>query len=168
MAQRNALDVLRQDHRKVKDLFEAFEESVDLTEQKEAVDTVIKELRRHAQLEEQIFYLVVRESRAVEHLLNEVEEEHQDVEAVIKDLQDMEPEDPLFSDKFIELEDGVLHHIQKDESELFPQAEGSSLDLNGMGQAMLDLRQRLQKEETPVKKPNGHSRAAPTSRRSYA
>src|SRR5258708_39581802 len=105
MAQRNALDVLRQDHRKVKDLFEAFEESVDLTEQKEAVDTVIKELRRHAQLEEQIFYPAVRESMAVEHLLNEAEEEHQDVEAVIKDLQEMAPEDPVFSYKFIELED---------------------------------------------------------------
>jgi hemerythrin superfamily protein len=139
-AQQNALDVLRHDHRKIKDLFETIEESVDLTEQKDAVDSLIQDLRGHLQLEEKIFYPAVKDAFQVEPLVDQSQEELLDIETVIKDLEEMEPEDPLFSDKLMELEDKVAHHIQESETEIFPRVEDSSIDLDQMAESLVSLK----------------------------
>jgi hemerythrin superfamily protein len=144
---RNALDILRQDHRKVKDLFETIEECVDLNEQKEAVDSLLRELRWHARLELEQLYPALKDATRAEHLIDQAQEEHQDMETVMNDLEAMELEDPLFSDKLMELEDKVLHHIQGSESELFPQADETGIDLEELGAGMATLRQRWMQDE---------------------
>jgi hemerythrin superfamily protein len=166
-AQRNAIEFVRQDHQKIKDLFEAFEESDDPSEQKELLGTIILELNMHAQLEDQIFYPAVREATQANHLLDQAQEEHQDADAVMEDLQNLDPGHPLFSDKFIELEDKVLHHIQEEELGILSQAIESNLDLDSLGKSMLEFKNKLlakvpSTEEKPARSKQG---TAPSARR---
>src|SRR4051812_14636079 len=111
----NATGLLRQDHWKLKDLFDLFEESEESSEQKEILETVMRDLRQHIQLGEQVFYPAIREVVPVD-LFDQAQEEHQDLSAVLEDLQDLDLEDPLFLDKFMELEDKTQRHIQLEET----------------------------------------------------
>src|SRR4051812_22540733 len=105
---RKATDLLRQENQKVRDLFVSFEESMDLAEQKDVIQTLIWELQIHTQMADQIFNRALRETGQADHLIDQAEEEHQEFHDVIEDLQAIHHRDPLFSDKFIELEDKVL------------------------------------------------------------
>ena len=52
----DALQMLRDDHRRVRDLFRQFEEAMDASTRKAIVDEAVAELMIHAQLEEEVFY----------------------------------------------------------------------------------------------------------------
>ena len=52
----NAIDMLKQDHRLVEELFEAIEDSQDATEREELFIELADALAVHAALEENIFY----------------------------------------------------------------------------------------------------------------
>jgi hemerythrin superfamily protein len=49
-------DVLRKDHKKVKDLFEEFEQAGNATAKQRIVETVLTELEVHSKLEEELIY----------------------------------------------------------------------------------------------------------------
>ena len=51
----NAIELLREDHQKVKDLFQHFEE-MESGDKKEIVATTLYELEIHMTVEEEIFY----------------------------------------------------------------------------------------------------------------
>jgi hypothetical protein len=140
---RKATDLLRQDNQRVRDLFVAFEESMDLAEQKDVIQNLTDELGIHTQLAEAILHPALLRSAHVEHLIDEAQEEHQEFHAIVEDLQAIDHRDPMFSDKFIELEDKVLNHLQNEEAELLLHAEDAGLDLDELGEEMLKLRERL-------------------------
>ena len=71
----NAIEMLREDHRKVQGLFEKSEESSDGKEQ--ICEQTIAELETHATLEEEIFYPAAREQIEDKELIDEAQEEHQ-------------------------------------------------------------------------------------------
>jgi len=55
----NAIDLLREDHQKVKDLFQHFE-GMDSGDKREIVATTLHELAIHTTVEEEIFYPAAR------------------------------------------------------------------------------------------------------------
>lgn len=115
--------LLREDHRKVKELFRKFEATEDTQAKKAIADTAILELDIHARLEEEIFYPAVRKmSDDVEEIMNEAEEEHHVVEELMKELLQMKADDPMFTAKFTVMSENVEHHIDEEESEMLPKA----------------------------------------------
>lgn len=153
--------MLREDHRKVKELFRKFEATEDHKEQKAIADTVILELDVHARLEEEIFYPAVRKmSDDVEELMNEAEEEHHVVEEIMKELMQMKPDDPMFAAKFKVMSENVEHHIDEEESMMLPKAAEL-----GRG-TMEDLGARMEKRKQQLL--SGATNGRRTSRRSTA
>src|SRR5215213_8467261 len=82
--QDDAIELLKQDHRKVEQLFKQFEELKEEDEEAtaEIVEAACAELQIHDKIETEIFYPAVREQaedEEVEDLLDEAEVEHESV-----------------------------------------------------------------------------------------
>jgi hemerythrin-like domain-containing protein len=140
----NAIEMLREDHRKVQELFQQFEEGDD--EAKEQVaDQTIRELEIHAALEEEIFYPAAREEVDEEETIDEALEEHHVAKLLLAELKKMSPGDKHYEAKYKVLAESVKHHIKEEESELFPSIQGS-LDAEKVGQQMETRKPKLQQK----------------------
>ena len=140
----NAIEMLREDHRKVQGLFEQFEESSDGKEQ--ICEQAIVELETHAALEEEIFYPAAKQVDEKE-LIDEAQEEHHVVKLIIAELKKMSASDERFEAKFKVMSESVKHHIQEEESELFPMVE-DKLDVESLGEQMQARKEELQERSS--------------------
>lgn len=148
----NAVELLREDHRKVEDLFEEFE-GADSRSRQRIVDQALTELEIHATLEEGLIYPAIREALDEDEIMDQALEEHHVVEFLIKELRKMGPKDERYSAKFQVLSEIVKHHIEEEESQILPQAEGSDLDLAELGQEAM-----MQKEKLMAKMSSGSNK----------
>ena len=72
----SAIDALKQDHRRVEQLFAEFEEEADGDRKDGLVQEICRELIIHTKLEEEIFYPACREGISEEEMLDEAQVEH--------------------------------------------------------------------------------------------
>src|SRR5918993_5817570 len=97
-APRDAVALLKQDHRAVEALFDEFEEAEE-QEQSTLADRICKMLTVHAQIEEAILYPAAKEAFEDEEeldLVNEANVEHQSAKDLIAKIETMTPEDETF------------------------------------------------------------------------
>ena len=141
----NALELLKQDHAKVKQSFKEFEkmDHEDEATMQEMVRAVCAELKAHTTIEEEIFYPAVRAVIEDEDLMNEAQVEHAAAKDLIAQLEGMNPDDPLYSATFTVLGEYVLHHVKEEESEMFPQVRKAKLDLAELGARIMERKQQL-------------------------
>jgi hemerythrin-like domain-containing protein len=119
----DAITLLKEDHRTVEGLFKRFEKAGDkaYTEKRAVVDRIREELSKHAAVEEQLFYPVVRATvPETEDIALESLEEHHIVKWVLSELDAMAPEDERFDAKVTVLIENVRHHVEEEEQEFFP------------------------------------------------
>jgi hemerythrin-like domain-containing protein len=170
-AEPNALEMLEEDHKKVQKLFKQFEKIDGDDEARAAiVEEAIAELRIHAAIEEQIFYPAAREALGEdednEDLLNEAAVEHESAKTLMEKLETMEPSDPLFSATFTVLGEYVSHHIEEEESQLFPKAKKAKMDLEGLAEELREAKQQMLAEmglETPGEDEEVEAEEAPVA-----
>jgi len=120
----DAITLLKNDHKTIEKLFKQFEksDSSDTSARRKLVDQIIEELSVHASIEEQVFYPAVREDvpDAEDEVLEGLEEHHI-VKWTLSELEDMDPSHERFEAKVTVLMEGVRHHVEEEESELFPE-----------------------------------------------
>lgn len=142
------VDMLKEDHDTVQDLFEQFEKEKKLDRKEKIARTAIEELKVHVSVEEELFYPVVREelgeNEEMEELLDEALEEHHVVKFLIRELDEMMPEDDRFSAKFTVLAENVKHHIQEEETEMFPKAKKTRANSEAIAAQMAERKEELQ------------------------
>lgn len=117
--------LLKEDHKLVKQLFRDFEKAKDSATPKakrELVDQICTELVRHSFIEETIFYPAAREAApdTSDEVLESVEEHHV-VAWLLSELQGLDPGEETFDAKVTVLIENTRHHIEEEETELFPQ-----------------------------------------------
>jgi hemerythrin superfamily protein len=145
----NALTMLKEDHDKVKDAFKQFEslDREDVATCRELVESVCADLRVHALLEEEIVYPAVRAAIGDEDLMNEAAIEHETAKTLIEQLENMGPDDPNYFATFTVLGEYVMHHVEEEEGEMFPQAKkAKDLDLVSLGEQLMARKQELTSE----------------------
>ena len=116
------VDMLKEDHTKVKALFEDFKKA-EGREKTEIAKTAIQELEVHAELEERLIYPASRQEIDADDTMNEAVEEHHLVHVLIKELKKLKPSDERFAAKFNVLGELVKHHVEEEEGEILPAAE---------------------------------------------
>jgi hemerythrin superfamily protein len=79
-------DMLREDHMKVKGLFEEFEQADDADAKQRIVETALAELEVHAKLEEELIYPEIRQE-IDDDLMDEALEERHVVYGLIGELK---------------------------------------------------------------------------------
>jgi len=150
-----AIEMLKDDHAKVKKAFKEFEkmDRSDTESCRQMVESVCEDLRVHTSLEEEIFYPAVRAAIEDEDIMNEAAVEHETAKMLIEQLENMGPDDPNYFATFTVLGEYVMHHVQEEEGEMFPQAKkAQDLDLDALGEEMRRRKEELSaevaKEET--------------------
>ena len=142
-----ATEILRQDHAKVRKIFDEFESTEESAAKRRLVETCLIELTIHSKLEEELFYPAARK-HSDEDIVDEAEEEHHVAKLLIAELSTMTPSDKRYDAKFTVLSDSIRHHIEEEEGEMFPSFEKSGVDLQTLGQEMMERKQNLMQEVT--------------------
>jgi hemerythrin-like domain-containing protein len=138
--------VLTADHRTVERLFAEIETSTgDPKRRREVIDVVIAELSRHASVEEQYLYPAAREYlSAGEDLADHEITEHAEAEELMRKIVPLDTTDPQFDTLLAELIEGIRHHVQEQETELFPRLRHACTHetLVDLGRSVADARKR--------------------------
>lgn len=157
----DATELLEGQHRQVDALFERFE-AADDDERRRIVGDIIRELRMHTTIEEEIFYPAIRDriSRLEDDLL-EAYEEHHAVELLIDELDGMSPGDERFEAKATVVKELVQHHVEEEEDELFPEVREtlSPEELTELGDRLAARYQDLAAAEDDPSKEELYERA---------
>src|SRR5690606_27729554 len=117
----NAIRILKDDHKKVKDFFTQFESATRRSQKKKIVAQAIAALKIHAALEEDIFYPAVRKAVGKD-IMTEADEEHHVAKVLIAELEEMDGSEAHYDAKFKVLAESVRHHIKEEEGKMLPKA----------------------------------------------
>jgi hemerythrin superfamily protein len=115
----NALEILKQDHQKVKELFQEATRGEQNT-RKDLFDKIDTELEIHAHIEETVFYPALEEHEELKDMVAEAFEEHQEVKTLLEEIEELGSESHDFGAKLQELMESVEHHVAEEEGEMFP------------------------------------------------
>jgi hemerythrin superfamily protein len=110
----HAIEMLREDHRKVKNLFEEFKHAEQKQTKELIVENILRELEVHATVEEEIFYPAAEKQTDEKESLDEAREEHHVVKLVINELRKMSAGDERYDAKYTVLAESVKHHIEEE------------------------------------------------------
>ncbi|MBX8621787.1 hemerythrin domain-containing protein [Pseudomonas glycinae] len=148
----NAIDLLKTDHEKVKGILNQLSESTDraLKKRAELLDKLELEITIHTQLEEQILYPAFKEAGGKEQdeMYYEAKEEHRTVDSlVLPDLKSTDPSTPEFAGRVKVVKELLEHHIEEEETEMFPQARKllGKAKLEELGKEMEVMKASLKK-----------------------
>ncbi|TDC31607.1 hemerythrin domain-containing protein [Micromonospora sp. KC213] len=120
--ERDVVDVLTADHREVEAIFVELESRQGTPKRRrQLADVVIAELVRHSVAEEAYVYPAARKAlpdgdRIAEHEISE----HAEAERTMKELESLDPSDSRFDELLAKLTRTIRHHVQDEESDLFP------------------------------------------------
>jgi len=99
----DAIDMLKADHEKVKELFRQYEAAGGRAYQKKSIaEEVFTEITVHSTLEEELFYPAVKAEtdKQGQALVAESIEEHHVVATLIEELKALDPKDERYDAKF--------------------------------------------------------------------
>lgn len=119
----DAITMLKDDHRSVEALFKRFEKAGDraFALKRNVVDTIVKELSKHAAIEEELFYPATRATvPGIDDMVLESIEEHHIVKWVLSEIEHMDPHEESFDAKVTVLIENVRHHVKEEEGDYFP------------------------------------------------
>jgi hemerythrin superfamily protein len=117
----NALELLKQDHEKVKELFEQAEGVDDSKERKQLFSQIKKELDTHSRIEEKIFYPAMKKHEELKDLVSESLKEHKQVKSMLRQMTKMSAATAKFQEKLTTLMEAVEHHAEEEEEgKMFP------------------------------------------------
>jgi hemerythrin-like domain-containing protein len=138
--EKNAVDLILQQHQQVRDLFKKIR-AADGKECKELVNLASDLLIVHTLLEERVFYPAMKkvDPEKIEHSL----EEHQEADELLYSLNDLSYLSPGFKEKVDSLLEAVEHHVEEEEESLLPEARRTLDNLDELGEEMQALQRRL-------------------------
>jgi hemerythrin superfamily protein len=136
---RDAIALLKQDHRTVEELFEKFEKASGDGRKQSLAEEICLELSVHAEIEEEIFYPAC-EGKVDEDLLKESYVEHDGAKLLIAEIMAGGPkEDEFYDAKVKVLSEEIEHHVEEEEKRLeglFAQARKAGLDMDALGEEL--------------------------------
>ncbi len=138
-----ATAMLRADHQRVSELFEQYEKARSVAKKKDLVTTICTELTVHAQIEEEIFYPAVKKALRDKELVPEATVEHATLKNLIAQVEGVEPDGEMFDAKITVLSEYVKHHVKEEQTQMFPKAKKTALDMRALGAQMAARKEEL-------------------------
>jgi len=159
----DAIALLKDDHQRVKAMFERFERTRGDAQKERLAGQICDELKVHAQIEEEIFYPAVREAIDDEDLMNEAQVEHDSAKELIAQIEAGTASDDRYDALVKVLGEYVMHHVKEEEREMFKQARAADLDLAEIGEQLRE-RKRVLVSGSPAERIVGRIASAIGSR----
>lgn len=135
----NALELLKQDHHTVKQLFEQAENAADEKEKRQLFGEVHDELDTHARIEEEIFYPAMQQHEELKDMVLESIEEHKQIKTLLREIDNLKAESEKFEPKLKVLMENVSHHAEEEEEgKMFPKVREliGEEELESLGQKL--------------------------------
>lgn len=142
-APKDAIALLKADHEAVSQLFAEYEKSRSVPNKKALVAEICTALTVHAQIEEELFYPAVKSVLKDKLLVPEATVEHTSVKDLIAQLEGVQPDGEMYDAKVKVLSEYVKHHVKEEQTEMFPKAKASSLDMVELGALMAARKDEL-------------------------
>jgi hypothetical protein len=143
---KDAIALLKEDHRKVEKLFKEFEAAKGDGRKEKLAREIGLELSVHAAIEEEIFYPAC-EGKVDEELLKESYVEHDAAKLLIAEIDAGKGEsDEYFDSKVKVLQEQIEHHVEEEEKPktgVFAQARDAKLDLDALGEELAERKREL-------------------------
>lgn len=115
-------ELLKNDHQEVKQIMQTITKGS--RQQREPLFVELNdELTTHMQLEEKLFYPKLQKNPDCKDLMKDALQEHQEAKNALKKLERLDADSSDWMPTFKQLQQGVLHHIQDEETKVFPKAE---------------------------------------------
>ena len=146
--QRDAVALLKADHRKVEDLFERFEKATRKEQKKKLATEICTELSIHASIEEEIFYPACQ-GEVDDKKINEAYVEHDGAKVLIAEIEASEPTDAFYDAKVTVLSQLIKHHVKEEEQPgegTFAQAKKGGVDMAALGERLAARKQELKSQ----------------------
>lgn len=150
---KNAIELLKEDHRKVKELLSELVQTTTRAEKKrrQLLDKIDQELHIHTHIEEEIFYPAFKAAGNAEFskVYFEALEEHRSVnELVLPDLKKTTPTSEKFSGRAKVLKELIEHHADEEEKDMLKKAAKAMKkeELAELGKKMSERKQELQRQ----------------------
>ncbi len=147
MAQ-DAVTLLKEDHRKVEELFSQFEDAKGASAKQKIALQICKELIVHSRIEEEIFYPAC-EGKVDADDLKEAYVEHDGAKVLIAEIEKGKPSDEYYDAKVKVLSEQIEHHVKEEEQRLvgiFSQAKRHGVDMDALGQQLAARKAELMAE----------------------
>jgi competence ComEA-like helix-hairpin-helix protein len=155
MAQRDAIQILEKDHRNVKSLLAKLKRaSGSASDCGPILSELAKAVHEHTTIEEEIFYPAFHDAvrgKRDEKLFYESTEEHHVVDLVLPEVERAKPATMAFAAKVKVLGELLTHHLDEEESTLFPKARRAlgAAKLVEIGEALTRRKEELEGKAKP-------------------
>lgn len=138
----DALSILKNDHERVKQLFEDYG-SADAQRKGAVARLICQELKVHAQIEEEILYPTARNAIEDTDLVDEAVEEHAEAKQLIAQIEAAGNDSSEIDGHVEELREAIEHHVEEEETEMFPELRSAGLDLEKIGAQLAERKREL-------------------------
>lgn len=117
----DALELLKTDHKNVKELFKEAEANKNEKQQKQLFEQIKTELETHTHIEETVFYPAVAKNEELKDMVLESLEEHKQVKTLLREMESLSSDSAKFEPKLKVLMENVEHHaVEEEEGKMFP------------------------------------------------
>jgi hemerythrin superfamily protein len=141
-------EVLKQDHQELKELFDAAGQTADVEELEQLFNKIASQLELHTHLEETIFYPALEKYNPLKDMVAEALAEHEDIEALLEDMQELDADSEEFESQLEILMASVQHHVAEEEGEMFPKVMEcvDATELENLGKHLESFRGTQQRQ----------------------
>ena len=117
----DGLELLKEDHARVAELFEQAEGTENDKQKQKIFEQIAMELEIHTSIEEQYFYPELEKHEDFKDITLEAYEEHKQAKTLIRELKALVDGSEKFDAKLKVLQEDIEHHVEEEEEEMFPQ-----------------------------------------------
>jgi hemerythrin superfamily protein len=146
---KDAIALLKADHRQVEEWFEQFEKARDDDRKLELATNICNALKVHTTIEEEIFYPAFLEASDDIDIHHEAEIEHKGAKNLIAQIEEMSPDEEYFEPTVKVLSEMIKHHVKEEEKPggMFSVAREAKMDLVALGQELAARKAELESGE---------------------
>jgi hemerythrin superfamily protein len=145
---KDAIALLKADHRQVEEWFGEFEKAKDGKRKATLAKLICNALLVHTQIEEEIFYPAFLEATEEEDIHHEAEVEHNGAKRLIADISSRP--DEYFDARVAVLSEMIKHHVKEEEEPdgMFAKARKSDMDLVALGEELQARKSELEADSS--------------------
>jgi hemerythrin superfamily protein len=144
----NAVDIIKEDHRRIEDLFAKFLETDSEVTQETLFEQIETGLNIHSEMEERVLYPALRQFAPEK--VDEAIDEHSEVKDLLLELLESDLDEDAFESQFNRLVEDVRHHVEEEESPngllALAQQHFNNEQLSAMARDLLDVKREVEED----------------------
>jgi hypothetical protein len=162
-APKDAIALLKADHREVEGWFAEFEKARTESRKAELASKICTALKVHTQIEEEIFYPAFLDAVEDQDIHHEAIVEHAGAKKLIAEIEASSPSDEYFDAKVKVLSKMIKHHVKEEEQRggMFAKAKQSALDLKPLGGQLAERKTELMETTGAAKSRRVQAKTSP-------